>query len=191
VRGGSGRLHFTRFDFRKRSAEFSNRQGKLDHQRIGRAVEQPRRDDRSDADVRQSVAHRVAVHSTAPRYWRHGGTRVLECAQRIVLASRPQGKVTETDFRLELTEAPRPEPGQLLLRTQYLSLDPYMRWRMDDAKSYAAATAIGEVMPGESIAEVADSRHPEYAKGDIVLVDYDAKRNGFKQSGFARLFQAL
>ena len=90
-------------------------------------------------------------------------------AQRIVLASRPKGKVTETDFRLERTEVPRPEPGQLLLRTQYLSLDPYMRWRMDDAKSYAAATAIGEVMPGESIAEVAESRHPDYAKGDIVL----------------------
>ena len=90
-------------------------------------------------------------------------------AQRIVLARRPKGEVTENDFRLELTEAPRPEPGQLLLRTQYLSLDPYMRWRMDDAKSYAAATAIGEVMPGESIAEVAESRHPEYAKGDIVL----------------------
>src|SRR4051812_10751643 len=45
-------------------------------------------------------------------------------AERIVLASRPKGKVTETDFRLELTEAPRPEPGQLLLRTQYLSLGP-------------------------------------------------------------------
>jgi NADPH-dependent curcumin reductase len=89
--------------------------------------------------------------------------------QRIVLASRPKGKVTETDFRLERTEVPRPEPGQLLLRTHYLSLDPYMRWRMDVAKSYAAATAIGEVMPGESIAEVAESRHPDYAKGDIVL----------------------
>src|SRR3982751_3654359 len=90
-------------------------------------------------------------------------------AQRIVLASRPKGKVTKTDFRLERTEVPKPEPGQLLLRTQYLSLDPYMRWRMDDAKSYAAATAIGEVMPGESIAEIAESRHPEYTKGDIVL----------------------
>src|SRR6185295_723017 len=90
-------------------------------------------------------------------------------AQRIVLASRPQGKVPDTDFRMELTQAPTPAPGQLLLRTQYLSLDPYMRWRMDDAKSYAAATAIGEVMPGESIAEVAESRHPGHAKGDIVL----------------------
>ena len=90
-------------------------------------------------------------------------------AQRIVLASRPKGKVSETDFRLERTEVPKPEPGQLLLRTQYLSLDPYMRWRMDDAQSYAAATALGEVMPGESIAEVAESRHPDYAKGEIVL----------------------
>ena len=71
-------------------------------------------------------------------------------AQHMVLASRPKGKVTETDFRLERTEVPKPEPGQLLLRTQYLSLDPYMRWRMDDAKSYAAATALGEVMPDES-----------------------------------------
>src|SRR3954470_3337452 len=52
-------------------------------------------------------------------------------AQHIVLASRPKGKVTETDFRLERTEVPKPEPGQVLLRTQYLSLDPYMRWRME------------------------------------------------------------
>src|SRR3954464_8095644 len=89
--------------------------------------------------------------------------------QRIVLASRPKGKATESDFRLELTEVPTPGSGQLLLQTQYLSLDPYMRFRMDDAKSYAAATAIGEVMPGESVAEVIESRHPEFAKGDIVL----------------------
>ena len=79
VRGGSGRPRFTRFVSRKRSAEFSNRQGKLDHQRIGRAVEQPRRDDRSDANVR-SVCRPQGCCSFGPGWrlvarWR-SGTRV-------------------------------------------------------------------------------------------------------------------
>ena len=58
-------------------------------------------------------------------------------ARQIVLASRPQGKPKRTDFRLEETAIPTPGPGQVLLRVQYLSLDPYMRGRMDDRKSYA------------------------------------------------------
>jgi NADPH-dependent curcumin reductase CurA len=89
--------------------------------------------------------------------------------QRVVLASRPEGTPTVGNFRLETGSIPSvPETG-LLLRTFYLSLDPYMRDRMDDRKSYAPAVAIGEVMSGESVAEVIESNHAGYARGDLVL----------------------
>jgi NADPH-dependent curcumin reductase CurA len=90
-------------------------------------------------------------------------------ARQIVLAARPQGKPRLTDFRLEETAIPTPGPPQVLLRVQYLSLDPYMRGRMDDRDSYAAPTPLGGVMPGESVATVVESRHPGYSAGDIVL----------------------
>ena len=66
-------------------------------------------------------------------------------ARQIVLAARPQGKPQLTDFRLEETEIPNPASGQLLLAVQYLSLDPYMRGRMDDRKSYAKPLQLGDV----------------------------------------------
>jgi NADPH-dependent curcumin reductase len=89
--------------------------------------------------------------------------------KQIVLASRPTGLPTAENFRLE--EVPmRPLPhGGLLLRVLYLSLDPYMRGRMDDRKSYARSVAIGEAMAGESVCEVLESDRPGYAPGDIVL----------------------
>src|SRR5246127_1491657 len=89
--------------------------------------------------------------------------------RQIVLAARPQGKPRLTDFRLEETAIPTPGPGQVLLRVQYLSLDPYMRGRMDDRQSYQPPTTLGDVMPGESVATVVASHHPSYAEGDIVL----------------------
>jgi NADPH-dependent curcumin reductase CurA len=90
-------------------------------------------------------------------------------ARQIVLAARPQGKPRLTDFRLEETAIPTPGPGQVLLRVKYLSLDPYMRGRMDDRKSYAPPTPLGGVMPGESVATVVASHHAGYSAGDIVL----------------------
>src|SRR5438046_5616047 len=90
-------------------------------------------------------------------------------ARQIVLAARPQGKPQLTDFRLEETAIPTPASGQLLLGVQYLSLDPYMRGRMDDRKSYAKPLQVGEVMTGETVARVLTSNHSAYAKGDIVL----------------------
>src|SRR5882724_5055895 len=88
---------------------------------------------------------------------------------RIVLAARPQGAVQPGNFRFEETEMPKPRRGEMLLKIQYLSLDPYMRGRMDDRKSYAPSTELGAVMPGESIATVLESGHPGYDAGDIVL----------------------
>lgn len=90
-------------------------------------------------------------------------------ARQIVLAARPKGKPKATDFRLEDTTIAQPGPGQVLLRIQYLSLDPYMRGRMDDRKSYAKPVQIDSVMEGGTVAEVLASNHADYAPGDIVL----------------------
>ncbi len=89
--------------------------------------------------------------------------------KQIVLASRPNGPPTAENFRLERVPMPSLPPGGLLLRVLYLSLDPYMRGRMDDAKSYAKSVDIGEPMRGESVCEVIASDRPGYAPGDIVL----------------------
>jgi len=90
-------------------------------------------------------------------------------ARQIVLAARPQGRPKPSDFRLEEAAIPTPSAGQILLRMQYLSLDPYMRGRMDDRKSYATPVPLGGVMQGESVAKVIVSKHPGYSEGDIVL----------------------
>ena len=89
--------------------------------------------------------------------------------RRIVLASRPVGAPTPGNFRLEESAVPPPTAGQLLLRTRYLSLDPYMRGRMSDAPSYAAPVAVGEVMVGGTVSRVEASQHPDFKAGDLVL----------------------
>jgi len=90
-------------------------------------------------------------------------------ARQIVLAARPKGRPQLTDFRLEETAIPTPAARQLLLEVQYLSLDPYMRGRMDDRKSYATPLRLGDVMGGEAVARVLASNHSDYAEGDILL----------------------
>jgi NADPH-dependent curcumin reductase CurA len=90
-------------------------------------------------------------------------------ARSIVLAARPDGRVKESDFRFETSSLPEPGENEMLLETQYLSLDPYMRARMDAVKSYTAFVEIGDVMVGQSIARVVASRHPQFQAGDIVL----------------------
>jgi NADPH-dependent curcumin reductase CurA len=99
-------------------------------------------------------------------------------ARQVVLAARPQDKPQLTDFRLEETAIPTPASGQLLLGVQYLSLDPYMRGRMDDRKSYATPLQLGEVMTGETVAQVLTSNHPAYAQGDIVLAPTGWRTHG-------------
>ncbi len=89
--------------------------------------------------------------------------------RRFVLASRPEGAPTPDNFRLESGDVPTPGDGQVLLRTVFLSLDPYMRGRMSDAPSYAAPVDIDQVMVGGTVCRVAASRHPDYAEGDWVL----------------------
>ena len=89
--------------------------------------------------------------------------------KQIVLASRPKGLPTRENFRLEQVPMPELPQGGLLLRVLYLSLDPYMRGRMDDRKSYAKPVGLGEVMTGESVCKVIASDQARYAVGDIVL----------------------
>lgn len=89
--------------------------------------------------------------------------------QRIVLASRPQGWVTEDNFRLEETPVPEPKAGEVLVRNHYLSLDPYMRGRMNAGKSYSAPVEIGDVMVGGTVGEVVASNDPAFKPGDKVV----------------------
>jgi len=89
--------------------------------------------------------------------------------QRMVLASRPQAEVTPDNFRLETVEVPQLADGQVLVRNRFLSLDPYMRGRMSEAKSYAAPQPLNETMIGGTVGEVVESKHPKFAKGDFVV----------------------
>jgi NADPH-dependent curcumin reductase CurA len=88
--------------------------------------------------------------------------------RRIVLASRPQGAVTPDNFKLEQVPLGELADGQFRVRNRYLSIDPYMRGRMNDTKSYAAPLALGEVMIGETVGEVVESKHLSFAVGDKV-----------------------
>ncbi|MGJ5020373.1 NADP-dependent oxidoreductase [Bradyrhizobium oligotrophicum] len=90
-------------------------------------------------------------------------------AKRIVLASRPVGEPKPSDFRLEEHTIPTPGAGEVLLRTIWLSLDPYMRGRMSDGPSYAQPVPVGGVMEAGTVCEVAASNNPGFKAGDIVL----------------------
>jgi NADPH:quinone reductase len=106
---------------------------------------------------------------------------MTETNRRIVLAARPVGFPKETDFRLE--EAPMPEPGEgeILVRTNYLSLDPYMRGRMNEGASYAPGVELGEVMVGGTVGDVVRSRHAAFAEGDMAQV-----QTGWQAYGLAK-----
>jgi NADPH-dependent curcumin reductase CurA len=92
-----------------------------------------------------------------------------DTARRIVLASRPAGEPAPENFRLEEFPVPRPGDGDILLRTLWLSLDPYMRGRMSDAPSYAAPVAVGGVMEGGAVSQVLASNNKDFKIGDVVL----------------------
>ena len=89
--------------------------------------------------------------------------------QRIVLAARPRGLVEPSNFRLEQAEVPELIDGEVLVRNHFLSLDPYMRGRMSEAKSYAAAQALGATMVGGTAGEVIASNNARFAVGDMVV----------------------
>jgi len=101
--------------------------------------------------------------------------------RQVVLASRPRGAVTEKDFRFVDAPIATPGAGEVLVRNRWLSLDPYMRGRMSDAKSYVPPVEIGEVMVGQTVGEVVASKDPRFALGDTVLTSL-----GWQQWGVAK-----
>ena len=99
------------------------------------------------------------------------------------MASRPTGFPQESDFALDEAEVPSPGPGEVLLRTQWLSVDPYQRSRMSTARSYAKGLEVGDVMTAQAVGEVVESNDPRYEPGDIALgqlgwQDYAVARAG-------------
>jgi NADPH-dependent curcumin reductase CurA len=88
--------------------------------------------------------------------------------QRIVLASRPRGNVDPANFRIETVDVPALAKGEVLVENHFLSLDPYMRGRMSEAKSYAASQALDETMIGGTVGKVIESKHPKFKAGDFV-----------------------
>ncbi len=89
--------------------------------------------------------------------------------QQILLDNRPQGEAVASNFKLVVSETPALQEGEVLVRHHYLSLDPYMRGRMNDAKSYAQPQPLGQVMQGGTVGEVVESRSPKFAAGDKVV----------------------
>ncbi len=89
--------------------------------------------------------------------------------RQILLDNRPEGEATTSNFKLVTTQTPALQDGQVLVRHHYLSLDPYMRGRMNDSKSYAQPQPLGEVMIGGTVGEIVESRHPKFAAGDKVV----------------------
>jgi NADPH-dependent curcumin reductase CurA len=106
--------------------------------------------------------------------------------RQILLASRPSGEPTLDNFRLVEGEVQSPGPGQMLLRSIYLSLDPYMRGRMNAAKSYAPPVEIGQVMEGRAVAEVVESNLTGYQRGDIVFAPIGWQEFGLSDGQGAR-----
>ncbi|MBY4599573.1 MDR family NADP-dependent oxidoreductase [Ottowia caeni] len=88
--------------------------------------------------------------------------------RQILLDNRPEAEAVAGNFKLITTETPPLQDGQVLVRHHYLSLDPYMRGRMSDSKSYADPQPLGEVMLGGTVGEVVESRHPKFSAGDLV-----------------------
>ena len=101
--------------------------------------------------------------------------------KQIVLAARPKGAPQESDFRLVENELPEPADGEVLVKNVFLSLDPYMRGRMNEGKSYAKPVELGDVMVGATVGPVIASRHPKLAVGDTVVAYL-----GWQEYGVAR-----
>ncbi|MBC7379267.1 MAG: NADP-dependent oxidoreductase [Burkholderiaceae bacterium] len=89
--------------------------------------------------------------------------------QQIHLDNRPQGEATAANFKLVQSQTPELSDGQVLVRHHFLSLDPYMRGRMNDAKSYAMPQPLGQVMGGGTVGEVVESKNPKFSAGDKVV----------------------
>ena len=102
--------------------------------------------------------------------------------KQVLLASRPQGSVTEENFRIVEAPIAKPAAGEVLVKNAWLSLDPYMRGRMNDVKSYVPPAPIGEVMVGQTVGEVIESQDPRFKPGDRVLTQLGWQLYGVAKS---------
>src|ERR1044071_10255200 len=100
--------------------------------------------------------------------------------RQVRLRRHPVGMPQESDFEIVDGPVPSPGEGEVLTRTLFLCLDPYMRGRISGARSYAAGVAIGQVIVGGTVGEVVESRHPGFAPGDVV-----AGATGWQACGIA------
>jgi NADPH-dependent curcumin reductase CurA len=98
--------------------------------------------------------------------------------RQVLLVSRPEGEPSEANFALVEAPVPEPGPGQFLARTIYLSLDPYMRGRMDARESYAKPAELGKPMVGGTVGQVVRSNHPGFTEGEFVLGYWGWQENG-------------
>ena len=103
--------------------------------------------------------------------------------RRVTLASRPTAFPEESDFILDEVEVPQAGPGEVLVRAQYISVDPYQRGRMSEARSYARPVELGDVMTAQAVGEVVESRDARFAEGDVVVgqlgwQEYAVERGG-------------
>jgi NADPH-dependent curcumin reductase CurA len=110
--------------------------------------------------------------------------------QQIVLASRPRGEPTLDNFRLQSAPVPALKDGEVLVRNHYLSLDPYMRGRMEDVKSYAEPMAVGDVMVGGTVGEVIESKNPKFSVGDKVAGGFGWSEMGVSDGQMLRKLDA-
>lgn len=111
--------------------------------------------------------------------------------RQITLAARPVGFPQESDFALVESPLPQPGAGEVLVRSHWLSLDPYMRGRMSEARSYAKPTGIGEVMPGQAVGEVVESDDRRYAPGDLVVGQLGWQEHAVARGSALRKIDAL
>ena len=126
--------------------------------------------------MRSSSATPTTTSLASPRFI----TDMIQNRQ-VLLASRPQGAVTEQNFRIVDTPLRAPHEGEVLVRNEWLSLDPYMRGRMSDAKSYVPPAKLDEPMTGQTVGEVLESRDARFKPGDRVLTPL-----GWQSHGVAR-----
>lgn len=109
-----------------------------------------------------------------------------EMNRQITLAARPYGFPKASDFKLVETPVPNPGDGELLVRNDYMSVDPYMRGRMNEGASYAKGVEIGGVMVGGTVGQVLESNHPDFESGDIVQASLGWQTHGVTKAEDAR-----
>jgi NADPH:quinone reductase len=107
-------------------------------------------------------------------------------AVRVTLASRPEGEPRVEDFRIEDAPVPEPGPGEVLVRVLYVSVDPYQRGRMSEARSYARSLELGDVVTAQGVGEVVESEDPRYAPGDVVVGQLGWQENAVERAGLLR-----